>query len=264
MRTVIWAVFMALGTAAATAAELPKGPFTNDACIECHQKDTPDLVSAWREGPHAKALTSVGCAACHGDRHIKSLEGARKSSACVTCHGGEGSPVAKSYFTSKHGVIAKLEATRWDWSKPLAEANYRAPTCAYCHMHEGRHGISAKGEALDAACLDCHSPSYADSIRDAGKRGMEIGALKVREAEVAIDVFSEDAKTAEPELNMLKAVLFRMNVQSLSSLRLGLGHQSPDYQWWYGQAALDGDLIRIKSLIMRRRREKSVRDGTQK
>jgi hypothetical protein len=29
-------------------------------------------------------------------------------------------------------------------------------------------------------------------------------------------------------------------------VRLGAGHQSPDYQWWHGQPALDGDLIRLR------------------
>ena len=26
----------------------------------------------------------------------------------------------------------------WDWSKPLAKGNYKAPTCAYCHMDGGQ------------------------------------------------------------------------------------------------------------------------------
>ena len=34
-----------------------------------------------------------------------------------------------------------------------------------------------------------------------------------------------------------------------NNVYLGVGHQSPDYQWWHGQPALDGDLINIKSMI---------------
>ena len=39
--------------------------------------------------------------------------------------------------------------------------------------------------------------------------------------------------------------------QHLGNVRLGAGHQSPDYQWWHGQAALDGDLIRLRDAVAR-------------
>ena len=85
---------------------------------------------------------------------------------------------------------------------------------------------------------------------------MEIGLLKVREAEAAIRSFTHGAKISETEMSTLNAMLSRMRNGTLTNLRLGLGHHSPDYQWWYGQAALDGDLLRIKALITRFRREK--------
>jgi hypothetical protein len=40
------------------------------------------------------------------------------------------------------------------------------------------------------------------------------------------------------------------------NVRLGVGHQSPDYQWWHGQPALDGDLLRIKGLIAEHERRR--------
>ncbi|NQU62105.1 MAG: hypothetical protein HQ512_13325 [Rhodospirillales bacterium] len=46
----------------------------------------------------------------------------------------------------------------------------------------------------------------------------------------------------------------------MKSLRLGFAHHSPDYQWWYGQAALDGDLLRVKAAASRLRRQKNM-DG---
>jgi hypothetical protein len=42
------------------------------------------------------------------------------------------------------------------------------------------------------------------------------------------------------------------------NVRLGVGHQSPDYQWWHGQLALDGDLLRIKGLIGDRERDREL------
>jgi hypothetical protein len=38
-------------------------------------------------------------------------------------------------------------------------------------------------------------------------------------------------------------------------VRLGAGHQSPDYQWWHGQPALDGDLIRLRAAVAQAERD---------
>jgi len=53
-------------------------------------------------------------------------------------------------------------------------------------------------------------------------------------------------------------------------VRIGVGHQSPDYQWWHGHPALDGDLLRIKGMVsdIERRRmptagTASIRQGTE-
>jgi hypothetical protein len=43
----------------------------------------------------------------------------------------------------------------------------------------------------------------------------------------------------------------------LANVRLGAGHQSPDYQWWHGQPALDGDLIRRREVVARAAREET-------
>ena len=256
MRAAGGILFAVVVAGAASAGEIPTGPFTQEACVACHERETPDLVSAWRAGPHGRGSDGSICVACHGARHERSAAKARMNQACVGCHGGEESTVARSYFTSKHGVIARLEGARWDWSQALAEANYRAPTCAYCHMHEGGHGLSAKDEAVRASCSDCHSTRYADVIFEAGERSLKIGSLKVREAETAIRSATESGGLTEKNTKSLDAKLARMREGAFFNLRLGLGHHSPDYQWWYGQAALDGDLIRIKAWITRVNREK--------
>ncbi len=125
------------------AAELPPGPFDEAACIACHGEQSPDLVQAWRLGRHGPDRT--GCTACHGLRH-GALAAVRQNGACVTCHGGPTASPVRAYATSKHGVIAGLEAAQEDFSLPLTEGNMRAPTCAYCHLHEADHGASAETE----------------------------------------------------------------------------------------------------------------------
>ena len=228
------------------AAEAPgQGPLSSAACTDCHA----DEAAAWDGGVHAGPAPAADCVACHGERHDAVAARARQSDACVACHGGAEGAAPRSYATSKHGVIAGLERARWDWSQPLAEGNYRAPTCAYCHMHDGAHGQLLSGDTLEEACFDCHSPRFVETLISSGERTLEIGRMKLREAEAAAAGLP-DAAVAE--------LLDAMRTVTLRDLRLGIGHQSPDYQWWYGHAALDGDLLRIKAALSDLERRRAI------
>jgi hypothetical protein len=80
--------------------------------------------------------------------------------------------------------------------------------------------------------------------------------MKVREANQLITQASKqfsDAKLADVRHQMKKMR------QHLKNVYLGVGHQSPDYQWWHGQPALDGDLLRIKDAIFELYRMESIR-----
>ena len=256
-----------IGFAALSMADvpIPKGPFENSACLECHQQHSAELVAAWQESVHAQTETMASCVDCHGNTHSNAAARARRDEACMDCHGGEASPVIHSYTTSKHGVLVRLEQDGWDWDRPLELANYRAPGCSYCHMHKGNHNVSAsvrawnamdeidaaEGErvqdAMRAVCYDCHSPRYITRLSDNGERMLDIGRMKVQEAAAVIEQ-AEDKFTGS-ELAAARQSFVRMQSLHLKNVYLGVGHQSPDYQWWHGQPALDGDLLRIKGAV---------------
>ena len=61
-------------------------------------------------------------------------------------------------------------------------------------------------------------------------------------------------ETAGEELARIEKLFATLRDKNLRDLRLGLAHQSPDYQWWLGQAALDGSLLRIKGALGEARR----------
>ncbi len=244
MRWLMVAALAMLAVPAARAQEAPKGAVDAVQCVDCHGRDNPELVAQWRAGPHA--APAVGCIACHGDRHPGMAAKARPNGACIACHGGPKAVAVRTYLTSKHGVIATIEEGRWDFTQPLADANYRAPTCAYCHFHDGGHGGGAGEEAVADVCVDCHSSRFAETIAAAGERGMEIGRMKLREAATVAEAAAE-----------LERMVEDMRGGALRDLRLGTVHHSPDYQWWFGQAALDGDLLRIKAALSRLRRRRS-------
>lgn len=226
-----------------------------ETCLDCHRAQNKTLIAAWEKSRHAAA--GLTCEACHGVAHDAGMAArARPTESCIRggCHQRE----QGSHLLSKHGVIATLEGARLDYALPLKEGNQRAPSCAYCHMHDREHdagaGIlpliptreekpdpsqAARMEARAAPCRDCHSPRFVESWFVSGDRMVEIGRMKRREAE-ALVVRYEDSKAKE--------LLARMQ-EHLGNVRLGVGHASPDDQWWHGQPALDGDLLRIKTRI---------------
>ncbi len=137
----------------------PKAEVT--ACLQCHSIATK-------------------CDSCH-TRHRFSAAEARRPEACITCHSGPPHPDDETYFASAHGQLYLAEGRQWDWSKPLRKGNYKAPTCAYCHMSEGKHQVADKSiwkfgirevnpltsgnkvrrDQWVALCSDCHEADWS-------------------------------------------------------------------------------------------------------
>jgi hypothetical protein len=101
-------------------------------------------------GCHRVGYDGGRCDSCH-TRHLFSAAEARRPEACGTCHMGFDHPQWDMYMNSKHGMIYRENAQQWDWSKPLGDwfkeaskadaTTPRTPTCAFCHMPGGDHGV---------------------------------------------------------------------------------------------------------------------------
>jgi hypothetical protein len=81
---------------------------------------------------------SIGsCSSCH-TRHKFSIAEARDPETCGQCHMGPDHPQIEIYLESKHGNIYSAEGSEWDWgAEPWkVGVDFRAPTCATCHMSE--------------------------------------------------------------------------------------------------------------------------------
>lgn len=245
----------------------PTGIIENKACIQCHKKDNPQLVNDWKKSIHASTEPVTNCVACHGKLHSQAASHARRDSICIDCHGGKKAPVVHSYSTSKHGAIMQMEKNSYDWQQPLSLANYRAPGCSYCHLYRGDHNVNSMtrdslmdNNAVDKiesrirkVCQDCHAPRYITQLLANGEAMLEIARKKLREGENLIEQSSIDFSKAD--LKPARKMIEKMQ-QHLRNVYLGAGHQSPDYQWWHGQPALDGDLLRIKGHIDELHRKK--------
>jgi hypothetical protein len=101
-------------------------------------------------GCHRVGLETGRCDSCH-TRHLFSAAEARRPEACATCHMGFDHPQWEMYSTSKHGILYEQNGDRWDWNVPLGDwfkdpgkgdaSTPRSPTCAFCHMPGGNHGV---------------------------------------------------------------------------------------------------------------------------
>jgi hydroxylamine dehydrogenase len=143
---------------------------TPDVCGSCHEKQHGEFKDEARFGfpSHVLAMERAvdaphfadkpkaevqSCTQCHSvatkcdschTRHLFDAAEARRPEACITCHSGPPHPDDETYFSSAHGKLYLAEGNSWDWSKPLTKGNYKAPSCAYCHMENGRHQVAHK------------------------------------------------------------------------------------------------------------------------
>lgn len=161
-------------------------------------------------------------------KQSKPPAGPFKDPECVACHGPD-SPEVQGWRLSKHGVLVRISTPG------------RAPGCVDCHGAEAHR--PANPEAMREVCGKCHSPRYLDTLAANGRRMVAVGEMKQREA---LALLAQARRRFPAERLQAMEDHYHHLQTHLRNIRLGVGHQSPDHQWWHGHPALDGDLLRIK------------------
>jgi anaerobic hydroxylamine oxidoreductase precursor (EC 1.7.2.-) len=180
------------------------------------------IEAPWQIAKPAAEVTA--CATCHGiaenrcdgchTRHDFSVAEARKPNNCGICHTGLDHYEYEMYRESYHGMIYETEQHTWDWTKPMKPANYKTPTCAYCHMKDGEHNAQ-KASTINShmgtslvdrgapkfkearqnwinTCKGCHSPRFATDQLDAMDEAVKVSFTKWREAmKIVVDLYNE-------------------------------------------------------------------------
>jgi hypothetical protein len=154
-------VFMSLIFASAVSAQ---------ACVECHQKVTPGIVSDWQLSKHSK--NKIGCSECHGTDH-KSRQDVAKAKiptpdTCDSCHDKR----VKEFKAGKH-------AAAWAAMKAMPTAHWQPMAlmegmkgCGGCH----KIGLKSEAEIKElkktgpgfglASCDACHT-RHTFSVQEA-------------------------------------------------------------------------------------------------
>ena len=213
------------------------------------------------------------CSSCH-TRHKFSIVEARKPEACGQCHLGPDHPQMEIYMESKHGDIYKTEGDSYNWSAAggtwTAGVDYRAPTCASCHMsgsgdvkttHDVTERLSWELQApltvrpsefepypaktdwkierdkMKDICKKCHSKIWVDNhYKKLDKAVNDYNELYYKPAKAKFDELYEKGLLDREKYfdEPLEWEFYEMWHHEGRRARMGTAMMGPDYAWWHG------------------------------
>ncbi len=237
------------------------------------------------------------CSACHS-RHKFSIAEARHPETCGQCHLGPDHPHIEIYQESKHGNIYAAEGESWNWDREEWEAgrDYRAPTCAACHMsaagdmpatHDVGERLSWELESpvstrtnnkanslgwnigsgltwqqkranMQTVCMQCHSETWTANYYVQADYAVELYNAKYTAAKAEMDaLYREGLLTNTTFDEPIEFVIYEMWHHEGRRARVGAFMMGPDYVQWHGFYEVFEDEMEINTTA-RELREKAA------
>jgi hypothetical protein len=241
------------------------------------------------------------CSACH-TRHTFSIAEARHPETCGQCHMGPDHPQIEIFLESKHGNIYSAEGDSWNWTADdwRAGVDYRAPTCAGCHMSSApglpaTHDVSSrlsweletpvsgytnnkannlgieisdgstwqeKRGRMKTVCRQCHYYEWVDNYYEQADIAVELYNEKYLEAkQIVDDLYDEGLITATPFDEPIEFKLYEMWHHEGRRARMGAFMQAPDYVQWHGFYELLKDKVEIEEMAEEIRSQAAAGNG---
>ena len=213
------------------------------------------------------------CSSCH-TRHRFSVVEARKPEACGQCHLGPDHPQIEIYNESKHGTIYHAEGHQWNWAPDDGEwragRDFRAPTCAVCHMsgasdvpktHDVTERLSWEIQApytvrpsefkpfpahtnwqeermkMSAICLQCHSEGWTNAhFANFDKVIENYNQEYFKPIKERIDGLYRKGLLSKSSYfdEELEWQFYELWHHEGRRARMGAAMMAPDYAWWHG------------------------------
>jgi predicted heme/steroid binding protein len=213
------------------------------------------------------------CTSCH-TRHRFSVAEARKPEACDQCHLGPDHPQIEIFNESKHGTMYHAYQDSWDWrpedNRWLAGRDYRAPTCAACHMseadtvaashdvtrrlswelqapltirpsefapHPSGTGWRLERRRMKTVCLQCHSPAWTNGhFANLDSVIANYNEVYYRPVRAVMDrLYSSGILSAGSYFDeYLEWEFYEFWHHEGRRARMGAAMMAPDYAWWHG------------------------------
>jgi hydroxylamine dehydrogenase len=150
------------------------------SCIECHSKQTPNIVSDWKLSKHSQM--EVTCVACHGDRHQSASDVSKVKiptpETCAQCHQTQVDQYKHGKHSKAWAAMLAMPTIHWQpmamiegqkgcggchkiGEKPVADiaklqhqgSEFGSASCDSCHT---RHTFSVAEAKSPQACETCH------------------------------------------------------------------------------------------------------------
>ncbi len=264
-------------------------------CMQCHgteiklDADNRPTNDTWPNAGIGNIYpdgSTGNCTVCH-TRHKFSIEEARKPEACASCHLGPDHPDIEIYNNTKHGQIYATEGDEWKWdSAPDAwePGDYRAPTCAVCHMSgigelqtthnvsdrlywnlwapeskvrnsndpmNGLYGNGNEGrEKMKLVCNACHSSLHTDGFFEQGDRAVQLYNVEyyAPAKKMLDDLKSKGLLKDNPWDDEFQKLYYYLWHHEGRRARQGAMMGGPDYAHWHGFFELQQTLYKMQSL----------------
>lgn len=269
-------------------------------CIQCHGTEikideygqpTPETWPNMGIGNVYPDGSIGSCGSCHTAHKLSNAE-ARKPHACASCHLGPDHPNIEIYENSKHGHVYQTEGHTWDFEGATGEwipgEDYRAPTCATCHMSEvndleATHNVTERlhwvlwskkspvrdsddiqsprlgdGEAgrekMMQVCEACHSSGHTDGFFAQGDKAVNLynEAYYAPATEMLDDLREKGLLKDNPWTDAFQIKYYFLWHHEGRRARMGAMHGAPDYAHWHGFFELMLDLNELKGMYERR------------
>jgi hydroxylamine dehydrogenase len=213
------------------------------------------------------------CTSCH-TRHRFSVGEARRPEACDQCHLGPDHPQIEIYEESKHGTMYhayekeyNFDAAGGTWT---AGVDYRAPTCAACHMsgagkvltsHDVTERLSWETQApltvrpadfkplpagtdwkverskMKAVCQQCHGESWIEDFYHGFDKAVEeYNQVYFKPAKKMLDDLYDKGLLDKTKFfdEHLEIQFYELWHHEGRRARMGAMMMAPDYSWWHG------------------------------
>ncbi|MBW1744285.1 MAG: CopD family protein, partial [Deltaproteobacteria bacterium] len=213
------------------------------------------------------------CTSCH-TRHRFSVMESRKPEACGQCHLGPDHPQIEIYMESKHGDIYRAFGDQYNWDAPLGRwkpgIDYRAPTCAACHMsgsgsvltsHDVTERLAWEIQApltirpsdfkpfpaktnheverqkMTEICMQCHGKTWVDGhFAKLDKVVQEYNDVYFKPAKAMLDDLYGKGLLDKTRFfdERLEVEYYELWHHEGRRARMGAAMMAPDYTWWHG------------------------------
>ena len=213
------------------------------------------------------------CTSCH-TRHRFSMMEARKPEACGQCHLGPDHPQIEIYMESKHGDIYTAHGDSYNWDAAPGTwtpgIDYRAPTCASCHMsgsgsvltsHDVTERLAWETQApltvppedfaafpakinheverqkMKDVCLQCHGTTWTnDHFIRLDQVVEEYNEVYFKPADKMLKELYEKGLLDKAKMfdETLEFEYYELWHHEGRRARFGAAMMAPDYTWWHG------------------------------